>query len=157
MSTPYCLSFQDEAQAISVLYTTTTEPIYELVPVVPEVLVTLYEYEDSNGEPFTSPIQFTPEALADDGFTLKGTTQEPETVNTQTGEKTVLTPKYRNIDMLGIVYQPAPDPLPDGYVRVPYPAPNYGVNVLVLDDEDATPIEQYAVNPEPYAQRVWNI
>ena len=51
--------------------------------------------------------------------------------------------------------EPAPEPAPDGYVRVPYPAPNYGVNVLVLDDEDATPIEQYAVNPEPYAQRVW--
>ena len=66
-------------------------------------------------------------------------------------------PNYQNISVLGVVYQPAPDPLPDGYVRVPYPAPNYGVNVLVLDDEDATPIEQYAVNPEPYAQRVWNI
>ena len=104
MATPYCLSFQDEAQAIEVLYTTVAE------------------VTDADGNVIV---------------------------------QASVTPNYQNISILGIVYQPAPDPLPEGYVPIPYPAPNFGVNVLVLDDEDATPIEQYAVNPEPYAQRVW--
>ena len=64
---------------------------------------------------------------------------------------------YQNIDVLGTVYLPAPDPLPDPYVPVPYPAPNYGVNVLVLDDEDSTPLLPYSVEPSPYPQRVWAI
>jgi hypothetical protein len=65
------------------------------------------------------------------------------------------TPNYANISVLGTVYQPAPDPLPDPYVPVPYPAPNYGVNVLVIDGEDPTPLEPYSVNPAPFPQRIW--
>jgi len=42
-------------------------------------------------------------------------------------------------------------------VPVPYPEPNYGVNVLVLDGEDASPLLSYAVQPSPYPQRVWAI
>ena len=97
--TPFYLSFQDEAEANSVLYTTT--------------------------------------------------------VNEQ-GEVVSTTPNYQNIDVLGVVYEPAPDPLPDPYVPVPYPAPNYGVNVLVLDDEDSAPLVPYAVEPT-VPQRVWAI
>jgi len=108
MATPYYLSFQDEAEAISVLYTTTV----------------------------------TPETLDEEGNVLV-----EATVTT--------TPNYQNIDVLGTVYEPAPDPVPEDYVPVPYPAPNYGVNVLVLDSEDATPLQPYAVQPSPYPQRVW--
>ena len=61
-----------------------------------------------------------------------------------------------NINILGVVYQPASDPIPEDYVPVPYPAPNYGVNVLVLDSEDATPLQAYAVDPA-VPQRVWAI
>ena len=98
--TPFYLSFQDEAEANSVLYTTT--------------------------------------------------------VNEQ-GEVVSTTPNYQNIDVLGVVYEPAPIPTPDDYVPVPYPAPNWGVNVLVLDGEDTSLIEPYSVQPSPYPQRVWAI
>ena len=64
---------------------------------------------------------------------------------------------YQNISVLGTVYLPAPDPVPEDYVPVPYPEPNFGVNVLVLDGEDATPILPYSVQPSPYPQRVWAI
>ena len=67
------------------------------------------------------------------------------------------TPNYANISVLGTVYEPAPEPTPDDYVPVPYPAPNYGVNVLVLDSEDPAPLEPYAVQPSPFPQRVWAI
>ena len=66
-----------------------------------------------------------------------------------------VTPNYANIDVIGTVYRPAPEPMPEDYVPVPYPAPNYGVNVLVLDTEDASPLLPYAVQPSPYPQRVW--
>ena len=96
---PFYLSFQDEAEANSVLYTTTVD---------------------------------------------------------EQGEVVSTTPNYQNIDVLGVVYQPAPDPLPDPYVPVPYPAPNYGVNVLVLDSEDSAPLLPYSVDPA-VPQRVWAI
>ena len=98
--TPYYLSFQDEAQANSVLYTTTVD---------------------------------------------------------EQGEVVSTTPNFQNIDVLGVVYEPAPEPIPEGYVPVPYPAPNFGVNVLVLEGEDATPILPYSVQPSPFPQRVWAI
>ena len=98
--TPYYLSFQDEAEANSVLYTTTVD---------------------------------------------------------EQGEIVSTTANYQNIDVLGVVYEPAPEPIPEDYVPIPYPAPNYGVNVLVLDGEDTSLIEPYAVQPSPYPQRVWAI
>jgi len=104
--TPFYLAFQDEAQAISVLYTTTVE------------------VSDAEGNIIT---------------------------------QASVTPNYQNIDIIGVVYQPAPDPLPDPYVPEPYPEPNFGVNVLVIGDEDSTPLQPYAVQPSPYPQRVWAI
>ena len=79
-----------------------------------------------------------------------------------TVEITVLTPLlgfplYQNISVLGTVYEPAPEPVPEDYVPVPYPAPNYGVNVLLLETEDPAPLAPYEVTPSPYPQRVWAI
>ena len=107
MAIPYYLAFTDEAQSISVLYTTTVTP-----PVV-----------DEEGK------EISPEVIT-------------------------VTPNYANISVLGTVYLPAPEPTPEDYVPEPYPAPNYGVNVLVLDTEDATPLQAYAVDPS-LPQRVW--
>ena len=109
MATPYYLAFEDEAQATSVLYTTTV----------------------------------TPEVLDEEG-------------NVITEEVITVTPNYANIDVLGTVYEPAPIPTPEDYVPIPYPAPNYGVNVLVLQSEDPAPLAPYAVNPT-LPQRVWAI
>jgi hypothetical protein len=110
MSVPYYLSFQDEAEANSVLYTTTV----------------------------------TPAVLDEEG-------------NVVTEEVITLTPNFINMSVLGVVYEPAPIPMLDNYVPVPYPAPNFGVNVLVLDGEDTSLIEAYAVQPSPFPQRIWAI
>lgn len=104
--TPYYLSFIDEAQATSVLYTTTSA------------------------------------VLDEDGTII--------------AEETI-TPNYINIDTIGVVYEPAPEPVPEDYVPVPYPVPNWGVNVLILDGEDAEPLQPYSVTPSPFPQRVWAI
>jgi len=110
MATPYYLAFTDEAQATSVLYTTTV----------------------------------TPAVIDEDGKEVSA-------------EVITVTPNYANIDVIGVVYEPAPIPTPEDYVPVPYPAPNWGVNVLVIDGEDASPIEPYAVQPSPFPQRIWGI
>ena len=109
--TPFYLSFQDEAEANSVLYTTTV---------------------------------VTPAVLDEEG-------------NVVTEEIITLTPNFQNISVLGVVYEPAPEPIPEDYVPVPYPAPNYGVNVLVIEGEDSAPLVPYAVQPSPYPQRTWAI
>ena len=103
--TPLYLSFLDEAQATSVLYTTTLA------------------------------------VLDEDGKII--------------AEETI-TPNYINIDTIGTVYEPAPEPLPEDYVPVPYPVPNWGVNVLLLDGENAEPLEAYAVTID-VPQRTWSI
>ena len=128
MAIPYYLAFTDEAQSISVLYTTTTE----------------YLYEDRYGQPYPSTVKYTDEMLEDNGATFMGV-------------ETTVTPNYANISVLGTVYEPAPIPTPEDYVPVPYPAPNYGVNVLVIDGEDASALEPYAIMPSPFPQRVWAI
>ena len=63
-------------------------------------------------------------------------------------------PNYQNIDVLGTVYQPRPEDAPEDYEPVPYPAPNYGVNVRAIDGENTAALQPYAVQPK-LPQRVW--
>jgi len=99
------LSFEDAAQADSVLYTVTPEVVDENNVVIAEAYTT---------------------------------------------------PNYQNISVLGTVYEPAPEPVPEDYVPVPYPAPNYGVNVRLVEGvEDPAPLLPYSVQPSPFPQRVW--
>ena len=107
MATPYYLAFEDEAQATSVLYTTT---------VIPEVL-------DEEG-------------------------------NVITEEVITVTPNYANIDTIGIIYEPQPDPLPEPPPE-PVPYDGWFVNVLVIETEDGTPLDAYSIDPQPYPMRVW--
>ena len=65
-----------------------------------------------------------------------------------------LQPNYQNISVIGVVYKRPPIPTPEDYVPEPYPAPNYGVNIRLLDDEDKTPLEPYIVEPRKPV-RVW--
>ena len=65
-----------------------------------------------------------------------------------------LQPNYQNISVLGTVYQRPPIPTPDDYVPIPYPPPNYGVNIRLLDDEDIEPLKPYIVEPKNPV-RVW--
>ena len=61
-------------------------------------------------------------------------------------------PNYRNIDVLGELYDPIPDPMPEGYS--PVALPGWHVNVRVMPDEDSAPLEAFAVIPTN-PRRVW--
>lgn len=63
-----------------------------------------------------------------------------------------LAPKYTAIDMIGTIYEPAPDPLPEDYVPVPYP----GYHVNVRNTAPMPELQQFVVSPSPVTPlRVW--
>jgi hypothetical protein len=63
-------------------------------------------------------------------------------------------PNYKNIDVIGIVYQRPPEPIPEDYAPTPYPAPNFGVNIRLMEDEDIEPLKPYIIQPK-HPVRVW--
>jgi len=65
-----------------------------------------------------------------------------------------LQPNYQNISVIGTVYQRPPIPTPDDYEPIPYPPPNWGVNIRLLDDEDIEPLRPFIVEPKNPI-RVW--
>jgi hypothetical protein len=65
-----------------------------------------------------------------------------------------MTPNYQNISVIGTVYMRAPIPTPKDYEPIPFPPPNYGVNIRLLDDEDIEPLKPYIVEPRKPV-RVW--
>ena len=101
----FYLSFVDEEQAQSVLYT----PVYA-------------------PDPESTPDEPLPDVIV--GWT----------------------PNFVNIDTIGVIYEPAPDPVPEGYVPVPYDG--WFVNVRVVS-ADPQPLEPYSIDPQPYPIRVW--
>ena len=60
-----------------------------------------------------------------------------------------VTPNYKNIDIIGTVYQANPDPEGD-----PIALPGYAVNVFTMPDEDEAALEPYVVVPSS-RYRVW--
>lgn len=70
---------------------------------------------------------------------------------TEDGEVT-LTPKYTAIDMIGTIYEPAPDPVPEDYQPVPYP----GYHVNVRNTAEMPELANFVVTPSPATPlRVW--
>lgn len=62
-----------------------------------------------------------------------------------------LTPNYFAIDTLGVLYEKAPDPLPEDYV--PVPLDGWYVNVRT---PEAPELDAYIVDPGPAVpRRVW--
>ena len=61
-------------------------------------------------------------------------------------------PNFVNIDTIGVIYEPAPDPLPEGYV--PVAKDGWHVNARVVGSEDITALEPYSILPE-HPHRVW--
>ena len=106
-------------------------------------MATPYYLSFTDAEQATSVLYTTTPAVIDEDGTI-------------IAEETI-TPNYMNIDTIGVVYEPAPIPTPEDYVPVPYPVPNWGVNVLLLDGENAEPLQPYSVQPSPFPQRVWAI
>ena len=64
-----------------------------------------------------------------------------------------LVKNYINTDVIGIIYEPAPDPVPEDYVPVPYDG--WYVNVRVVELEDPAPLEPFSIDPQPYPIRIW--
>ena len=73
--------------------------------------------------------------------------------STTDGEGNVtLTPKYTAIDMIGTIYEPAPEPVPKDYVPVPYP----GYHVNVRNTAEMPELDAFIVTPSPTTPlRVW--
>lgn len=60
-----------------------------------------------------------------------------------------VTPNYKNIDIIGTVYEANPDPEGD-----PIALPGFAVNVFVMPDEDEAALMPYVVVPTS-RYRVW--
>ena len=62
---------------------------------------------------------------------------------------------YRNIDVLGILYEKQDTPDPENPPE-PIPIAGWYVNVRTLPEEDGSPLEAYRVDPEPQVwRRAW--
>lgn len=62
------------------------------------------------------------------------------------------TPNYLAIDTLGVLYQKAPDPLPEDYVLVPLD----GWHVNVRHNAEMPELQAFVVDPPPAVpRRVW--
>jgi hypothetical protein len=64
------------------------------------------------------------------------------------------TPNYQNIDTIGVIYEPQPDPLPEPPPE-PVPYDGWYINVRVVEGEDAEPLMPYSIDPQPYPIRIW--
>jgi len=63
-----------------------------------------------------------------------------------------LTPKFTAVDMIGTIYEPAPDPVPKKYVPVAYP----GYHANVRNIGPAPVLDVFVVTPTPVTPlRVW--
>ena len=162
-----CLSFIDEEQALPILYTVIQKPIYDYVPIEGQFKqVYTYTYvRPSTGQTQEYQTTYVLTEVNDEylpfleeGETVPLTLIKTETIQdteyAQVGTKDVLTPNYQNISVIGTVYKRPPIPTPDDYVPEPYPAPNWGVNVLLLDNEDIEPLRPYICEPKNPV-RVW--
>jgi hypothetical protein len=80
-----------------------------------------------------------------------GKTDNP---NKEVKTESYMIPNYQNISIIGIVYQRPPEPTPEDYVPIPYPSPNWGVNIRLMEDEDIEPLKPYIIQPKN-PMRVW--
>jgi len=62
-------------------------------------------------------------------------------------------PDYANIDTIGVIYEPQPDPLPEPPPE-PVPYDGWFVNVRVVS-EDPDPLLPFSIDPQPYPIRIW--
>lgn len=65
----------------------------------------------------------------------------------------VITPNYANIDTIGVIYKPQPDPLPEPPPE-PVPYDGWHINVRLIDGEDGEALMPFAVQPQQ-PRRVW--
>lgn len=65
-------------------------------------------------------------------------------------------PNFQNIDVIGTIYKPTEETTEQDGIQVPVmaPIPGWHVNVRLVDGEDATALEPFAVTPAT-PMRVW--
>lgn len=63
-------------------------------------------------------------------------------------------PNYRNIDVIGLIYEGDEWDEDGNELIAPTPIDGWHVNVRLVDDEDGTPLEPYSVTPAT-PRRVW--
>lgn len=145
------LKFTDQAEAESVLFTAKETPVFALVPVANET-VNIWVYTDSDSNEYKFSVEPSSAKIAEDGLTFVRIDTEPKMESQQTGVTVELTPKYQNIDALGVLYERAPEPVPEGYE--PVAVSGYHCNVRLVDGEDGSILEPYSVQPTN-PRRVW--
>ncbi len=63
-----------------------------------------------------------------------------------------LTPRFTAVDMIGTIYEPAPDPVPENYKPLPYT----GYHANVRNIGPAPELDVFVVSPGPVTPlRVW--
>jgi hypothetical protein len=97
-------------------------------------------------------LKFTDQAEAD--ALLYTVTPSIETEEGAVTADAVITPNYQNIDTIGVIYEPQPDPLPEPPPE-PVPYDGWFVNVRVAEGENAEPLMPFSIDPKPYPMRVW--
>lgn len=153
MYTDKYLRFESQAQAESVLFTAKQIPVFTLVSVADET-VNIWVYTDSDSNEYTFSAEPSSAKIAEDGLTFVRIDTEPKMESQQTGVTVELTPKYRNIDVLGVIYEKAPEPVPEGYE--PVAVSGYHCNVRLVDGEDGSVLEPYSVVPSAPRRIWWN-
>ena len=101
-------------------------------------------------------LKYADEAESIDNLYAK---KEEVTIDEEGGEVIILVPDlskplFANIDTIGTIYEPQPDPLPEPPPE-PVPYDGFFVNVRVVSGEDPAPLESFSIDPQPYPMRVW--
>lgn len=83
-------------------------------------------------------------------YRIEGAVEASEGVEAVEGYEVA---NYRNIDTIGVIYKPTGEVDDEGNPLLS-PIEGWHVNVRLLDDEDAAPLESYVVTPST-PLRVW--
>lgn len=121
----YCLKFESEEQANAVLFTKSRPSGYEYV----EKEVDVWLYQTAYGES-VQPVEYSTEECELFGYTFLRKDKQTQLVdpNPEVGDW-VLTPNYRNIDTIGVIYKPTGEMLQGEDGEYPAMAPVEGWHV----------------------------
>lgn len=82
-------------------------------------------------------------------YRIEGAVEATETTEAVEGHEVA---NYANIDTIGVIYEAAPEPLPEDYT--PVAIAGWHVNIRLVAGEDESPLLPYQVSPTT-PMRVW--
>ena len=86
--------------------------------------------------------------------------ENPDLLDENSNPVVHMVPRWRNVDVIGVIYAPTGRIL-NRYSKYKDPEPEiapidgWHVNVRLMDDEDAAPLEPYKIDPPATPSRVW--